>query len=248
MPTRSILHIDKQPLIVYHRTSVSRRSRAMTSRIRVVLADDHAVLRSGLRALLEMESDIEVIAEASNGTDAVRLLEGLKPDVALVDLSMPGLNGVEIARQARTLSPATRVVILSAYGDEEYVRDALKAGVAGYLLKRIEMPSLVAAIRLAMAGEVVWDSGCAQTALREPAARTSSESAGMQMPHVREMEVLRLAAAGRANKEIAARLGISQRTVQTHLLNTYRKLGVDNRASAVLRAVRQGWIGLDEVS
>jgi len=219
----------------------------VTAKIRVLLADDHAVLRSGLRALLEMERDLEVVAEAANGTDAAQLIEQLKPDVAMVDISMPGLNGIELARQAKVLSPSTRVIILSAYGDEHYVREALQAGVAGYLLKRIEMPSLVAAIRLAMAGEVVWDSGCAQVAMREPSRRVSGDGARIQMPRDREIEVLRLAASGCANKEIASRLGISQRTVQTHLLNTYRKLGVDNRASAVLCAVRQGWIGLNDL-
>jgi len=220
----------------------------MDRTVRILLADDHAVLRSGLRALLETEQDLKVIAEASNGLDAVRLLEQHQPDVALVDISMTGLNGIEIARQAKTCSPSTRVIILSAYGDADYVREALDAGVAGYLLKRIEMPSLVSSIRLAMAGEVVWDSACAKTAFAGPPARVSSNSKDMEAPRAREMEVLRLAAAGHPNKEIAARLGISQRTVQTHLLNTYRKLGVDNRASAVLVAVKQGWIGLGEVS
>ena len=219
----------------------------MSNSVRILLADDHAVLRSGLRGLLETEPDLMVIAEAPNGLDAVRLLEQHKPDVALVDISMPGLNGVEIARQAKTCSPSTRVIILSAYGDEHYVREALQAGVAGYLLKRIEMSSLVSSIRLVMAGEVVWDSSCATKAFAEQPARVSSSSAALQAPRAREMEVLRLAAGGHPNKEIAARLGISQRTVQTHLLNTYRKLGVGNRASAVLVAVKQGWIGLGEV-
>ena len=219
----------------------------MSNSVRILLADDHAVLRSGLRGLLETEPDLMVIAEAPNGLDAVRLLEQHKPDVALVDISMPGLNGVEIARQAKTCSPSTRVIILSAYGDEHYVREALQAGVAGYLLKRIEMSSLVSSIRLVMAGEVVWDSSCATKAFAEQPARVSSNSAALEAPRAREMEVLRLAAGGHPNKEIAARLGISQRTVQTHLLNTYRKLSVDNRASAVLVAVKQGWIGLGEV-
>ena len=220
----------------------------MSNHFRILLADDHAVLRSGLRALLESESDFHVVAEASNGLDAVGLVEEHKPDVALVDISMPGLNGIEIARQAKTCSPSTRIIILSAYGDEQYVREALRAGVAGYLLKRIEMPSLVASIRLVMAGEVVWDSVCAQTAFREGPTRTPSPSGAGEMPRDREMEVLRLAAGGHSNKEIAARLCISHRTVQTHLLNTYRKLGVDNRASAVLVAVKQGWIGLNEIA
>jgi DNA-binding NarL/FixJ family response regulator len=220
----------------------------MGNSIRILLADDHAVLRSGLRALLETEPDLKVIAEAPNGLDAVRLLAQHQPDVALVDISMPGLNGIEIARQAKTCSPTTRVIILSAYGDEDYVREALQAGVAGYLLKRIEMSSLVSSIRLAMAGEVVWDSACARTAFSEPPARVSSNSAAIEAPRAREMEVLRLAAGGHPNKEIAARLGISQRTVQTHLLNIYRRLGVDNRASAVLVAIKQGWIGLSEVA
>jgi len=219
----------------------------MNNTIRILLADDHAVLRSGLRALLETEQDLKVIAEAPNGLDAVRLLEQHKPDVALVDISMPGLNGIEIARQAKTCSPSTHVIILSAYGDEDYVREALQAGVAGYLLKRIEMSSLVSSIRLAIAGEVVWDSTCATAAFSEPHTRVSS-SAANEAPSAREMEILRLGAAGHPNKEIAARLGISQRTVQTHLLNTYRKMGVDNRASAVLVAVKQGWIGLGEVA
>ena len=218
----------------------------MSNPVRILLADDHAVLRSGLRALLETEPDLKVVAEAPNGLEAVRLLEQHKPDVALVDISMPGLNGIEIARQAKTCSPTTRVIILSAYGDEDYVREALQTGVAGYLLKRIEMPSLISSIRLAMAGETVWDSACA-TAAFSP-ARVSSSSAAIEAPSTREMEILRLGARGHPNKEIATRLGISQRTVQTHLLNTYRKLGVDNRASAVLVAVKQGWIGLGEVS
>lgn len=219
----------------------------MTDRIRVLLADDHAVLRSGLRALLEMEGDIRVVAEAANGVDAVRLADEHQPDIALVDVSMPGLNGIEIARQIRTCSSGTRVIILSAYGDEQYVRDAFHAGVSGYLLKRIEMPSLVASIRLVMAGEAVWDSTCAASAFHEP-PRVPSRASITGTPRERELQVLRLAAGGHANKEIASLLGISQRTVQTHLLNTYRKLGVDNRASAVLVAVKQGWISLNEVA
>jgi len=220
----------------------------MSTPIRVLLADDHAVLRSGLRALLEIETDLLVVAEASNGLDAVKRIQELQPDIALTDFSMPGMTGVEIARQTKNVSPSTRVVILSAYGDKEYVREALQAGVAGYLLKKIEMPSLVASLRLVMAGEVVWDSECARAALAAPSKGASDRSGGIELPHPREMEVLRMAARGRVNKEIASKLGISQRTVQTHLLNTYRKLGVDNRASAVLRAVKQGWIGLDELT
>lgn len=194
-----------------------------------------------------MEFDLTVVADTGNGVDAVRLAQEHMPDVALVDISMPGLNGIELARQIRSCSPSTRIIILSAYGDEQYVKEALHVGVSGYLLKRIEMPSLVASIRLVMAGEVVWDSACATTALYEQ-PRAASSAGMMETPRERELQVLRLAAGGHANKEIASRLGISQRTVQTHLLNTYRKLGVDNRASAVLVAIRQGWIGLNEVA
>ena len=219
----------------------------MMSPVRILLADDHAVVRSGLRALLETEPDFKVVAEAGNGVDAVKLAQEHVPDVALVDISMPGLNGIEIARQINSSLPSTHVVILSAYCDEQYVREALHAGVSGYLLKRIEMSSLVGSIRLVMAGEVVWDSSCATTALHEQ-CRACGAVGMREAPREREMQVLRLAAAGHANKEIASRLGISQRTVQTHLLNTYRKLGVDNRASAVLVAVKQGWIGLNEVA
>lgn len=218
-------------------------------KIRVLLADDHPTFREGLARLLTEEGDVEVIAQAGDGEEAVKLASGLLPDVAIIDVAMPRLNGIEATRQIKATCPATAILIVSAYGYESYVLGAIEAGASGYLLKNVRVRELVAAIRALHAGETVLDPTAARKVFSRLAytrGRVSAREAPREL-HQREMEVLRLAAKGLSNKEIAQRLSVSVRTVQTHLVNIFRKLEVGSRTEAVLHALREGWLTLEDL-
>jgi two-component system, NarL family, response regulator LiaR len=213
--------------------------------IRVLLADDHAVVRQGLRTFLELQDEIEVVGEASDGEEAVDAVASLEPDVVLMDLVMPRVDGIEAIRRIRALRPATRVLALTSFVDDDKVFPAVRAGAAGYLLKDVEPPELVRAIRAVHAGQ----------ALLHPtvAARLMDEVAGDSRPDrsedvltAREREVIALIARGLANKAIAHRLGVSERTVKTHVSNIFGKLGLTDRTQAALYAVRQGIVVLED--
>lgn len=209
-------------------------------KIRVLIADDHTLVREGTRQILEREGDLAVVGEAARGDDAVALAAELQPDVLLVDLRMPGLNGIEVARRAA--SAAVRVLLLSAYDDDSYVAEALGAGASGYLLKTTPGRELVEAVRAVHAGTTVLeDSISHRLALRS----IRPFAAGPRLSE-RELDVLRLTARGMSSKEIAAQLRISQRTVEGHLNNVYSKLGVNSRTEAVVQAAGRGLIRLDE--
>jgi DNA-binding NarL/FixJ family response regulator len=214
------------------------------SPIRVVLADDHAVVRKGIRDFLEEDKDIRVVAEANDGEEALALIAREKPDVAVFDIQMPRLNGMEATRRVKADFPKTRVLILTAYDDDPYIFAAFQAGASGYLLKTGSSEELVQAVHAVAAGETALSPAVTKKFVqRSTGAPTRDEL--IEPLTERELEVLRLAAKGMGNKQIANELSISDRTVQGHLANIYSKLHVTTRTEAVLFAVREKWIMLD---
>lgn len=209
----------------------------MTTTTRVVLADDHAAVRSGIRFLLERAPDITVVGEASNGIDALRLAKDLVPDVLLLDMEMPGMKGVEVARQLQTIRSPVRVLALSAYDDKQYILGLLASGASGYLIKEEAPDIIVEAVRGVSRGERGWVSRrvAAQMAIWE--REEQPEKLGLTD---REMSVLQLIMAGKSNQEIAMLLDTSESTVERHLDGLYAKLGVMSRSEATAWAARQG--------
>jgi NarL family two-component system response regulator LiaR len=206
--------------------------------IRVVLADDHALVREGTAELLERAGGIRVVGQAADGLEAVKLVQALRPDVLLLDLAMPGLDGVGVARRVRELSPSTAVVALTAHDEEGYVLAMLEVGARGYLSKVSRGQQVIQAVRAAAAGETVFS----QTVGANVARRAVGGETRSQSLTPREMEVLQAAARGLGNKQIASELNLSARTVQTHLTRVFAKLGVGSRTEAVLLALRHGWV------
>ncbi len=220
------------------------------SKIKVIIADDHVLFREGTRNLIEREKDIEVVGEASDGEEAVELVTRLSPHVALMDIAMPKVNGVEATRQIKACQPSTAVLILTAYDNDQYILALLEAGAAGYLLKNVSGKELVNAIRAVYAGEAVLHPAIAQKVFSRfgTAEGQTSEPAQLADLSERELEILRLAAKGLSNQDIAGKLFLSRRTVQAHLGNIFRKMDVGSRTEAVLQALRKGWLGLDDLA
>jgi DNA-binding NarL/FixJ family response regulator len=207
--------------------------------IRIVLADDHPLTRVGLRDYLLKEEDFELVGEASDGIEAGRLIESKKPDVALLDIRMPGESGVSLARKVRDLSPSTAVIMLTSYDAQQYVLSSLKAGAKGFVLKTTTPEDLARAIRIVASGGLYLDSEVSQ-AMEGPGFSPENLSS-------REREVLVEAARGLSSKEIAGKLYISERTVQTHLGSIYDKLGARNKTEAMLLALKYGVVSLEEL-
>mgnify|MGYP005845436109 CR=1 FL=1 len=215
--------------------------------IRILLADDHKIVREGTRQLLEQSDDLIVVAEAATGEAAVRLCEELRPDVVVMDVHLPGINGIEATKLIRSKYPLIRVVVLSAYDDDRYVFPLLDAGANGYLLKTTSGANLADAIRSAFKGEMVLDPQISGKVISRLAhVRTYRAGAMPEGLTERELDVLRSVARGKSNKEIGEALGISTNTVQVHLRNIFGKLGVGDRTEAVAYAIRQGWIALEK--
>jgi len=217
-------------------------------KIRILLADDHAVVREGTKELLEREPDLEVIAEASDGREAVQLAIRERPDVVVMDFSMPELNGIQATRQIKAVAPGIAVLVLTAYDSDQYIIGFLEAGAAGYLLKDVHIDEVIKAVRAVHAGESVLHPAVARRVIDRfvlPPEKRAVVDVVDQLTE-REMEVLRLAAKGMSNREIAASLVISVRTVQTHLNNVFNKIGVGSRTEAVIHALRKGWITLED--
>ncbi len=213
------------------------------SPIRVLLADDHPVVRAGIRQLLETAKDIVVIAEAANGVEASRLIEEHKPDVAVLDIQMPEMGGIELTRWIRTHAPPTGVLILTAYDDDPYVMAVLQAGANGYVLKTADAADLIHAVRAVYEGKSALDPVIARKVMARIAG--SRVDGIIEKLTDRELEVLALAAKGYTNKAIGVQLGISDRTVQGHLAKIFNKLQASSRTEAVMRAVSMGWLSSD---
>lgn len=218
----------------------------MPDQIRVVIADDHALVREGTKELLSKHEDIEVVATADDGISALEQIAHFEPDVALVDIAMPGLTGIEVTSKATAAYPSVAILILTVHDEEGYVRALLEAGAAGYLLKDIGETELVRSIRAVHAGESVLHPAVTKTLFESLAAGSAGLDPGSPLTD-REMDVLKLAARGESNREIANDLGLSPRTVQTHLGHTFEKLGVASRTQAVILGLRHGWLTLDEL-
>jgi DNA-binding NarL/FixJ family response regulator len=214
----------------------------------LVLADDHAVVRSGTRELLEQQPDLKIVGEAADGEEAIRLAHELKPDVLVMDVRMPRLSGVEATKRIKAECPEVKVLVLTAHDDDEYVFALLQAGANGYLLKTAEIEELVRAIRTVAAGQ----PALAPEVTGKVVAQFTS---GKTLPDMltdnhdsyeglteRELGILQLVGKGMSNKQIGKQLFISDRTVQAHLSNIFSKLGVNSRTEAVMHAVRRGWI------
>lgn len=217
--------------------------------IKILLADDHRAFREGLSRLLGEEDELEIVAVAGDGEEAVRLAAELLPDVAIVDVAMPGLSGIEAIKHVRAKSPNTAVIVLSAYDYESYVVPSMEAGASAYLLKTVGIREIAGAVRAVHDGQTVLGPTASRRLLSRLASATgrATPSSALQHLHQREMEVLRLGAGGLSNREIAAKLVIGERTVQTHFRNILRKMGVGSRTEAALRALREGWITLDDL-
>ena len=210
----------------------------MADKIRVLIADDHPVVRQGLRTFLELQDDIEIVAEATDGGDAVAKVRELKPDVVLMDLVMPQLDGIEAIRQVREVSPTSKVIVLTSFDDREKVYLSVKAGAAGYLLKDADPQELAEAIRTVQRGDALLNPSIAAKLMQEVAAG-GPRAAGETLT-ARELEVLRHLARGMSNKEIAGALVLSEKTVKTHVSNILGKLQLADRTQAALFAVREG--------
>jgi NarL family two-component system response regulator LiaR len=218
-------------------------------KIRVVLADDHPLLREALRSTFERQEDIEVVGEAGDGEEAVKLSSELKPDIVIMDIVMPNLNGIEATKQIRKVSPATAVLILTAYDDDRYVIGLLEAGAAGYMLKSARGQVLVDAVRTVCAGESVLHSDIIAKIIKY-GVRVGAEGGGqskVQQLSDRELSVLKLAAKGMSNKDIADELFLTVRTVKAHLSNIFNKLSVASRTEAIVKGVREGWLTLEDL-
>jgi len=217
--------------------------------ITILLAEDHIIVREGTRELLQHQPDMDVVGEAGDGEEAVILAKQLKPDVIVMDIAMPRLNGIEATKQIKKFRPATAVLILTAYDTDQYIMALLEAGAAGYLLKSVRGNQLIDAIRAVYAGESVLQPSTTRRVIEQLKAKASAEE---EIPSFlplsdREMEVLRLSAKGVSNKDIAETLFLSNRTVQSHLSNIFKKLAVASRTEAVLFGLKRGWFSMEDL-
>jgi len=215
----------------------------MSDIIRLLIADDHLIVRQGLRLILETEEGFELVGEASDGTEAVKLAGELHPDVILMDLRMPGMDGLTAIEQLAETQPEIAIVILTTFNEDDLMVRGLRAGAKGFLLKDTNRETLFDSIRAAARGETLLKPDV-MTRLLAQTQSPSGEKSRLENVDLteREMEVLQAAAQGKTSKEIAFALGISERTVKAHLASIYQKLGVDSRAAAIAAAAGRGWL------
>jgi two-component system, NarL family, response regulator LiaR len=215
----------------------------MTERIRILIADDHAIVREGLRALLATEPEVELVAEASDGAQAVSKIRALKPDVILLDMMMPRMDGTEAIIEIKKDMPEARIIVLTSFSDDEKVFSAIRHGALGYLLKETSPDDLLKAIRSVARGEGFLSPSIAAKVMREINQPMSLPPTNDPLT-LREVEILQLVAQGLTNDEIAARLVVSERTVRTHVSNILAKLQLANRTQAALYALKEGLASL----
>jgi DNA-binding NarL/FixJ family response regulator len=219
------------------------------AKIRIVLADDHVILRQGTRQLLEHEPDMEVVGEASDGAEAVQLVSKLKPDIVIIDVAMPRMNGIEATKKIKEILPGTKILVLTGYDYDEYIFSLLEIGAAGYLLKDVSGDDLVGAVRAVYQGEPVLHPTVMRKLMNRFKTPTSRQTeTPIDVLSEREMEVLKLAVSGKSNKDIAETLNISLRTVQAHMRSIFNKLGVGSRSEAIVSGLKKGWFNLDDIS
>ncbi len=218
-------------------------------KIKIIIADDHAVVREGTRQILEQEPDMEVTGEAADGEEAVKLASDCQADVAIIDVAMPNVDGIEATKRIKKICPNVAVLILSAYDDDQFVFSLLEAGAAGYLLKSVRGRELVDAVRAVYAGESVLHPSIARKVLNRfvPSSAEPKKAPPVAVLSERELEVLTLASRGLSNQEIADELCLSLRTVQAHLGHIFNKLQVSSRTEAVVHALKEGWITLENI-
>ena len=215
------------------------------TRLRLLLAEDHAIVREGLRALLEAQPDMEVVGEAADGREALDAAKALGPDVVVMDISMPGLNGARATEAIRRDCPGTRVLALTAHEDKGYLRQLVQAGASGYLLKRAASQDLIHALRTVAAGGTYLDPALACDVLVGFAGKAAGRGSRREDElSEREAEVVRLIARGFSNKEIAAQLDLSSKTVETYKARSLEKLGLSSRSDLVSYAVQRGWLDI----
>ncbi|WP_411814546.1 response regulator transcription factor [Dehalococcoides mccartyi] len=220
-----------------------------TQMIKVLLADDHVIVREGTRELIQRESGMMVVGEASDGVEAVEMSMKVHPDVVVMDIAMPRLNGIEATKQIKQLLPTTAILILTAYESEQYILAILEAGAAGFLLKNVKGTQLLEVIRSVYAGESVLQPSTTRRVIDQlinKAAKTEEVSAVNPLTE-REIEVLKMAARGVSNKDIADQLYLSNRTIQTHLSNIFKKLSVGSRTEAILYGLKRGWFIMEDL-
>ncbi|MGD0795245.1 MAG: response regulator transcription factor [Dehalococcoidales bacterium] len=216
---------------------------------RIFIADDHAMLREGMRNLLEKEKDFELVGEAADGEEAVSMVGKLKPDIVIMDIVMPKLNGIEATKQIKQISPSTALLILTAYSDIRYIIGLLEAGACGYLLKNSPGKDVIRAIRAVRSGESVLDSEVTRKLVQRLAnlSKSPDEREASGQLTSREIEILKWAARGLSNKELSEKLFISLRTVKAHMTNIFNKLGCSSRTDAIIKGLKQGYIDLNDI-
>ncbi len=216
--------------------------------IKIMLAEDHVVVRESIRQALEREPSFRVVGEAGDGEEAIRMAVELQPDVIVMDISLPKLNGIEATRQIKQLKPETAILILTAYDYEQYIFPLLEVGAAGYLLKDVSSRELISAIQTVHRGEAVLHPAVTRKILERFRGSSEVEKRELDLLSERETSILKMAARGMSNSNIAQELHLSVRTIESHLGSIFHKLGVGSRTEAVIQAMKRGWFTLEELS
>jgi len=219
---------------------------SVSDKIRILIAEETTLFRQGLQRLLRDQEDMECIGNASDGEDAIRLAKELSPDVVVMGIVMPKINGIDAAGQIKEACPNTAVILLTRYADHRYVLSSIAVGIDGYIMKQRELCELVEAIRLVHRGMRVFDSRLMNGEIRNVATEYINRRPTFNSLRPREVEVLNLAAQGMSNKQIANKLGVTTHTISTHFVHILNRLGVQSRTEAVLYALHKGWISLNE--